>query len=186
VSKDAKRARRNEYQKHLMRQRRADARANALAGVSTPDADVLAPNSAPTEAQNCKCDSELLAPALAPNSAPDIDAKPAWRTPVVREPDGNEAIIRRSSCGEFVRPPARPSKPYAPPTPVDLEGVEAAAEWLLDNLPHGINETLRGVLEPLARLPIARLIDALLVLDYQPIPLIREAHTPAPTFAEAA
>jgi hypothetical protein len=58
--------------------------------------------------------------------------------------------------------------------------VEATAEWLLENMPDGINETLRSALEPLARLPIARLLDALKVLDFEPLPLVKGAFTPAP------
>jgi hypothetical protein len=68
------------------------------------------------------------------------------------------------------------------PTPEETPeaDVEATAEWLLENMPDGINETLRGVLEPMARLPIARLLDALRILDFEPIPLVKGAFTLAP------
>jgi hypothetical protein len=52
-------------------------------------------------------------------------------------------------------------------------------------MPDGINETLRSALEPLARLPIARLLDALKVLDFEPIPLVKGATTPAPIKVQA-
>jgi hypothetical protein len=73
------------------------------------------------------------------------------------------------------------------PTPEETPeaDVEATAEWLLENMPDGINETLRGVLEPM-RLPIARLLDALKVLDFEPIPLVKGATTSAPVMRMAA
>jgi hypothetical protein len=58
--------------------------------------------------------------------------------------------------------------------------VEAAAEWLLSNMPDGVNETLRSVLRPMMSLPIASLVNALGVLDFEPIPLVKGAITPAP------
>jgi hypothetical protein len=78
------------------------------------------------------------------------------------------------------------------PTPVEADpsapndGMGAAAEWLLENMPDGINETLRGVLEPMARLPIARLLDALKVLDFEPLPLVNGAFIPVPVELAAA
>lgn len=60
------------------------------------------------------------------------------------------------------------------------DDIEAAAEWLLENMPDGINETLRGVLAPFSGLPLARLLDALKVLDFEPIPLVKGAFTSAP------
>jgi hypothetical protein len=60
------------------------------------------------------------------------------------------------------------------------DGMEAAAEWLLENMPDGINDTLRGVLAPFSGQPLARLLDALKVLDFEPLPLVQGAFTPAP------
>jgi hypothetical protein len=53
-------------------------------------------------------------------------------------------------------------------------------------MPDGINETLRGVLAPFSGLPLARLLDALKVLDFEPIPLVKGAVTPAPVLRMAA
>jgi hypothetical protein len=54
------------------------------------------------------------------------------------------------------------------------------AEWILANMPDGINATLRSVLDRLARLPVSSLIAALERLDYEPIPIIKGTITPAP------